>query len=546
MKPYSLPQDNARRYTRTPSLPERIFPLQFEPRDQFEQRQKKLEQIQALGHDPYPREFRWTDTPAALVEKHAQSTVAELDSAKSEVRVPGRIVSLRLMGKAGFAHLQGAGKRIQIYVKKDVVGEKGFHLFHLLDLGDSIGVRGRLFRTKTNELSVWVEEIFFLSKALLPLPEKWHGLTDVELRYRQRYLDLIANEKSRQVFVTRARIIQEMRRFFDARGYIEVETPMMHPIPGGAAARPFVTHHNALDIDLYLRIAPELYLKRLTVGGFDRVYEINRNFRNEGISTQHNPEFTMLEFYEAYSNYRDLMDMNEQLFALLAKNITGSTAVKYGGVELDFSKMQRLSMREAIVKYWPADLEGPRPTVQLLAATGGPQTAVNLYNSWAKHKGAAQVMAKGMPTDGGWTGLLFETMAEDKLVEPTILYDFPTDISPLSKQKPEDPSLTERFEIYVAGMEVANGFSELNDPAEQERRFLAQIAQGGEEVPKQLDVDYIRALCHGMPPTAGEGIGIDRLTMVLTDSPSIRDVILFPLLRPEGGEPSSAFEAQGA
>ena len=327
----------ARRYTSGAIAFERIFDLQFEPRDQLEQRQKKLAQIQALGHDPYPREFRWTDTPAALVDKYTQTPGVELEATKSEVRVAGRIVSLRLMGKAGFAHLQGAGKRIQIYVKKDVVGEQGFQLFHLLDLGDSIGVRGHLFRTKTNELSIWVEEIFFLSKALLPLPEKWHGLTDVELRYRQRYLDLIANEKSREVFVTRARIIQELRRFFDARGYIEVETPMMHPIAGGAAARPFTTHHNTLDIDLYLRVAPELYLKRLTVGGFDRVFEINRNFRNEGISTQHNPEFTMLEFYEAYSNYRDLMDMNEQLFALLAKNITGSTTVNYGGAELDFS-----------------------------------------------------------------------------------------------------------------------------------------------------------------------------------------------------------------
>jgi lysyl-tRNA synthetase class 2 len=260
-----------------------------------------------------------------------------------------------LMGKAGFALLQGAGKRIQIYVKKDVVGERGFQLFQLLDLGDTVGVRGHLFRTKTNELSIWVEELTFLSKALLPLPEKWHGLTDVEIRYRQRYLDLIANEKSRQVFVTRARIIQELRRFFDARGYIEVETPMMHPIPGGAAARPFITHHNTLDIDLYLRVAPELYLKRLTVGGVDRVYEINRNFRNEGISTQHNPEFTMLEFYEAYSNYRDLMDLNVELFALLAKNITGSTKVRYGDQELDFGNFQRLSMREAISKYWPQD-----------------------------------------------------------------------------------------------------------------------------------------------------------------------------------------------
>jgi lysyl-tRNA synthetase class 2 len=520
--------------------------LQFEPRDQFEQRQKKLRQIEALGHDAYPREFQWTDTAAALVEQYGQTPAAELEANKREVRVAGRIVSLRLMGKAGFAHLQGSGKRIQVYVKKDVVGERGFELFHLLDLGDSIGVRGHLFRTKTNELSIWVEELFFLSKALLPLPEKWHGLTDVELRYRQRYLDLIANEKARQVFVTRARIIQELRQFFDRRGYIEVETPMMHPIPGGAAARPFITHHNTLDIDLYLRIAPELYLKRLTVGGFDRVYEINRNFRNEGISTQHNPEFTMLEFYEAYSNYRDLMDMNEKLFALLAKSITGSTTVKYGETELDFSKMQRLSMREAIVKYWPA-AAGMPPTLEELAAPGGAAEATKRYNTWAKQSGAAYAASKGTLTDGEWTGLLFEAMAEDKLIQPTILFDFPTDISPLSKQKPEDPSLTERFEIYVAGMEVANGFSELNDPAEQERRFLAQIAQGGDEMPKQLDLDYIRALCHGMPPTAGEGIGIDRLTMLLTDSQSIRDVILFPLLRPEGGgESSSTSEAHGA
>jgi lysyl-tRNA synthetase class 2 len=533
--------------------------LQFEPREQFEQRQKKLEQIVALGYEPYPREFRWTDTPAALVENYGEKSAAELEADKREVRVAGRLVSLRLMGKAGFAHLQGSGKRIQIYVKKDVVGERGFSLFHLLDLGDLIGVRGYLFRTRTNELSIHVDELTFLVKALLPLPEKWHGLTDVELRYRQRYLDLIANDKSREVFVARARIIQELRRFFDERGYVEVETPMMHPIPGGAAARPFVTHHNTLDIDLYLRIAPELYLKRLTVGGFDRVYEINRNFRNEGISTQHNPEFTMLEFYEAYSNYRDLMELNEELFALLAMSITGATLVKYGEHELDFSKMQKLTMREAIIKYWPREarrapkLEGsgelfeppPPPTLEMLASAGGAREAASRYNEWAKNTGSPYAASKGTLKDGEWTGLLFETMAEDKLIQPTILYDFPTDISPLSKQKPEDPTLTERFEIYVAGMEVANGFSELNDPAEQERRFLAQIAQGGEEVPKQLDTDYIRALCHGMPPTAGEGIGIDRLTMLLTDSQSIRDVILFPLLRPEPRQ-DSATEAGGA
>jgi lysyl-tRNA synthetase, class II len=512
--------------------------LDFEPRDQFEQREKKLEQIKALGYEAFPREFRWTDRPGEILAKHGDKDAATLEANRVEVRVAGRLVSYRLMGKAGFAHLQGAGQRVQIYVRKDVVSEQGFSLFQLLDLGDHVGVKGHLFRTKTGELSVWVEELFFLSKALLPLPEKWHGLSDIELRYRQRYLDLIATEKSREVFQTRARIIRELRKFFDGRGYIEVETPMMHPIAGGAAARPFVTHHNTMDVDLYLRIAPELYLKRLTVGGFDRVYEINRNFRNEGISTQHNPEFTMLEFYEAYSNYRDLMDLNEQLFAQLAKDITGSTVVKFGDVDLDFGKFQRLTMREAIIKYWP-DGAGPPPTLEQLATVGGPQKATEAYNVWAKANHGTYAAAKGKLSDGEWTGLLFETLAEDELVQPTILYEFPTEISPLSKQKPDDPSLTERFEIYVAGMEIANGFSELNDPAEQERRFQAQIAQGGEEVPKQLDVDYIRALCHGMPPTAGEGIGIDRLTMLLTDSHSIRDVILFPLLRPEANTDES-------
>jgi lysyl-tRNA synthetase, class II len=507
--------------------------LRFEPQDQFQQRQKKLEQIQALGYDTFPHQFRWTDSPADLIGKYSGSTAQDLGANRVETRVAGRIVAYRLMGKAGFAHIQGAGKRIQIYVKKDVVGEKGFQLFQLLDLGDHIGVRGHMFRTKTGELSVWVEELFFLAKALLPLPEKWHGLADIELRYRQRYLDLIATDRSRAVFETRARIIRELRRFFDSRGYIEVETPMMHPIPGGAAARPFVTHHKALDADLYLRIAPELYLKRLTVGGFDRVYEINRNFRNEGISTQHNPEFTMLEFYEAYSNYLDLMKLNEELLGQLAETITGSTKVKFGEHELDFGNIQRLTMREALVKYWPAQA-GPAPSLQELATPGGPAAVAIRYNEWAKANHAEYAAAKGKPTDGEWTGLLFEAYAEHHLVQPTILSDFPTDISPLSKQKPDDPSLTERFEIYVEGMEIANGFSELNDPAEQERRFLAQIAHGGEEVPKQLDVDYIRALSHGMPPTAGEGIGIDRLTMVLTDSHSIRDVILFPQLRPEG------------
>jgi lysyl-tRNA synthetase, class II len=506
--------------------------VQFEPIDQFQQRQKKLEQIKALGCQAFPHEFRWTDTPSALVETFGETPGAELEAQRRAVRVAGRIVSLRLMGKAGFAHLQGGGKRIQIYVKLDAVGERGFQLFQLLDLGDTIGVAGRLFRTKTNELSIWVEEIFFLNKALLPLPEKWHGLSDVEIRYRQRYLDLIANEKSRQVFTARAQIIREIRRFFDARGYIEVETPMMHPIAGGASARPFVTHHNTLDIDLYLRIAPELYLKRLTVGGLDRVYEINRNFRNEGISTQHNPEFTMLEFYEAYSNYQDFMTLTEELMAGLAKSVTGSTAVKFGEHTLDFAKFQRLSMREAISKYWPAEAGAP-PTPAELAAPGGPRAAAERYNAWAARSGRERVGVRGTPGDGVWTGLLFEAVAEEHLIEPTLLYDFPTEISPLSKQKPDDATLTERFEVFAGGLEIGNAFSELNDPEEQERRFLAQMARGGDEAPKQLDVDYIRALCHGMPPAAGMGLGIDRVTMLLTDSHSIRDVILFPLLRPE-------------
>src|SRR5258706_3138753 len=531
MRPF-IAQRTSRLYTPLEAARKGNSKLKFEPRDQFEQRQKKLEQIQALGFEAFPREFRWSHTASDLVREYASAQAPELEAEKKEVRVAGRILSYRLMGKAGFAHLQGAGKRIQIYVKKDVVGERGFQLFQLLDLGDHIGVRGHMFRTKTGELSVWVEELFFLSKALLPLPEKWHGLADIELRYRMRYLDLIATERSREIFETRARIVRELRKFFDGRGYIEVETPMMHPIAGGAAARPFVTHHNTLDIDLYLRIAPELYLKRLTVGGFDRVYEINRNFRNEGISTQHNPEFTMLEFYEAYSNYRDLMDMNEQLFAELAKKITGSTVVRYGDLDLDFGHFERLSMREAILKYWPAQA-GAAPTLSELSAPAGPRAITERYNAWAKVAGAPYAASKGTLTDGEGTGLLFESMAEDKLVQPTILYEFPTDISPLSKQKPDGPSVTERFEIYVAGMEIANGFSELNDPLEQERRFRAQVEQGGEEMPKQVDWDYIRALSHGMPPTAGEGIGIDRLTMLLTDSPSIRDVILFPQLRPE-------------
>jgi lysyl-tRNA synthetase, class II len=506
--------------------------LPFEPLDQYLQRRKKLSEIEALGFDPYPRKFEWTHTPAGVLERYEKKSAAELQAERVPVRVAGRIVSLRLHGKAGFAHLLGQGHRLQIYVKLDAVGERGFNLYRLLDLGDIIGVSGHLFRTKTNELSVWVEEITPLTKALLPLPEKWHGLEDVEIRYRRRYLDLIANERVREIFEKRAQILAEIRRFFNARGYIEVETPMMQPIAGGAVARPFITHHKALDLNLYLRIAPELYLKRLIVGGFDRVFEINRNFRNEGISFKYNPEFTMLEFYEAYSDYRDLMTLSEELLAGLAQRICGSTRVKYGPHTLDFGRFERLSYRESIGRYWPV-AAGEAPAVAELAAPGGPRAFVDRYNAWARSTGGEAIEAPADATEGEVTGLLFEFIVEHQLIQPALVYDFPTEISPLAKTRADDPSLVERFEIFAMGMELGNAFSELNDPEEQERRFRKQIALGGEEVPKELDEDYIRALAHGMPPTAGEGVGIDRLTMLLTDSHSIREVILFPLLRPE-------------
>ena len=509
-----------------------VDPLEFEPQDQFQQRLKNLGEIEALGHAAYPRKFAWTHTPKEVGEKFGDRTTEQLAAEPVDVRAAGRIVALRPHGKAAFAHIAGDGGRLQIYVRQDVVGEEAYKLFKLLDLGDIVGVSGHLFRTKTNELSVKVEKIELLSKALLPLPEKWHGLADIEQRYRRRYLDLIVNEGAREIFIRRAQIIREIRRFFDARGYAEVETPMMHPILGGATARPFVTHHNTFDMDLYLRIAPELYLKRLVVGGLDRVYEINRNFRNEGIDAIHQPEFTMLEFYQAYSDYLELMDMTEELFRGLAEKVTGGVQVKYGEQTIDFGRFERLSMREAIVKYWPA-AAGAAPTAAELGAPGGPLVVAERFNAYARSQGIDSVPNVAKLSDGELTGELFETIAEAHLIQPTFIYDFPTAISPLSKQKPDDPSLTERFELFVAGMELANGFSELNDPFDQERRFRAQVEKGGQEAPKEVDMDYIRALAHGLPPTAGEGIGIDRLVMLLTDSHAIREVVLFPLLRAE-------------
>jgi len=529
--------------------------LPFEPLDQYLQRKRKLAEIAALGEDPYPHRFDQTTTPDEIVSKYAARDAESLAAERIEVRVAGRILTLRSHGKTGFAHVQGAGARVQLYVRLDAVGEAAFRLFQFLDLGDIVGVSGHLFRTKTNELTVWVDRLALLSKSLLPLPEKWHGLADVEVRYRQRYLDLIANPRVREIFLRRAEILREIRRFFDARGYLEVETPMMHTIPGGAAARPFITHHNTFDIDLYLRIAPELYLKRLVVGGLDRVYEINRNFRNEGVSTSHNPEFTMLEFYQAYSDYRDLMDLTEELFAALARKVCGSAVVNYGEYQLDFSQWRRISMREAIGLHWPAEA-GPAPTPADLARPGGPGAAAERYNDWLRRKspdasldpaadGPKGLLKTAGMKDGEVTGLLFETLAEPALIQPTLLYDFPTDISPLSKCRGDDPSLVERFEVFIAGMEIGNAFSELNDPEEQERRFRGQVEGGGNEAPREVDMDYVRALAHGLPPTAGMGIGIDRLTMLLTDSHSIREVILFPLLRPEAPAVSGQGQSPG-
>jgi lysyl-tRNA synthetase class 2 len=451
--------------------------------------------MEAAGLTPYGRRFDFSDTIPAILEEFEPKTAEEITPA-DRVRIAGRVMTVRRMGKAGFAHLQQNGERLQIYIKKDAVSEQDYSLWQSLDMGDILGAEGYLFRTKTNELSVHVEKLEFLSKTLLPMPEKWHGLEDVEIRYRQRYLDLISNADSRKVFVTRAKIVSSLRRQLDAKGFVEVETPMMQSLYGGAAARPFVTHHNTLDVDLYLRIAPELYLKRLVVGGLERVYEINRNFRNEGISTRHNPEFTMLEFYQAYTDYHGLIELTAELLKNVAVDATGGTQVTYDGQILDFSTLRKMTMREAVREFVP---------------DAGELT------------GHALVAA-------------FEHHVEKHLVQPTVIYDYPVEVSPLSKNKPDEPNFTERFEIYAAGMEIGNAFSELNDPQEQRRRFDYQLSmkEKGDEEAHQMDEDYLRALSFGMPPTGGEGIGIDRLTMLLTDSKSIRDVILFPLLRPEG------------
>jgi lysyl-tRNA synthetase, class II len=552
-----------------------VFESEFE-QNLYALRRDKLKQIAALGQEAglseaqatYPNCYSTSHTIPELRAAFDRLTVEELEHAPTPitVRIAGRIMAIRVQGKAGFAQLQQGGQRMQIYVRKDDVGENAFALYKLLDLGDHIGVIGHLFRTRTGELTIHVSRLTFLAKAMLALPDKFHGLADTELRYRQRYVDLFMNTGAlkpatpppapatesaesavtetpteitepteeeaprnvREVFVKRAAILRAIRYFFDHRGYVEVETPMMQQVAGGAAARPFTTHHNELDLDLYLRIAPELYLKRLVVGGLDRVYEINRNFRNEGVSTRHNPEFTMLEFYQAYANYHDLMRLTEELIIDVAKQVNKSTITHFNGHEIDLAKWHRYSMREAILHFWP-ESAGEKPALSVFADK---DATVGLVHQLR----AANISIEYTPSEplGKTIATIFETVAEPHLIQPTIIYDFPLAVSPLSKKKPDEPDWVERFEFYIGGFEVGNAFSELNDPDDQRQRFLDQLDQKekGDDEAHQMDEDYVRALGYGLPPTAGEGIGIDRLTMLLTNSRSIRDVILFPLMRP--------------
>jgi lysyl-tRNA synthetase class 2 len=505
--------------------------------DESVQRLEKLRALQALGVDPYPTRYSRTHTLGEIVAAHGDKSLEDLERLGREVRIAGRVVLKRPHGKASFATLSDGETTLQVYLRLDDLGERGYRIFDLLDLGDFAGVAGTVMRTRKGELSVQARELTFLAKALLPPPEKWHGLADVEIRYRRRYLDLMANPEVRRVFVTRSTAVAEIRRFLDDRGYVEVETPMMQPVPGGAVARPFVTHHNALGIDLYLRIAPELYLKRLGVGGLERVYEINRNFRNEGISAMHNPEFTMLEFYTAYFDCADVMALTEELIAAVARRVGGERPFTYRGREVSFrTPFARLSMKESIaealaVRGWdPTALDEPS-TLEVFTTTGWLCT---LRDDADQPIGGDRY--EGL-SHGKRIAQLFEDLVESTLWEPTFVTDYPVEVSPLSKARRDDPTLTERFELYVAGMEVANGFSELNDPLEQRERFLQQLAERakGDLEAHPMDDDYVRALGHGLPPTGGCGVGIDRLSMILTDSPSIRDVILFPHMRPETG-----------
>ncbi|MGA8260649.1 MAG: lysine--tRNA ligase [Arenicellales bacterium] len=490
--------------------------------EQIRQRREKLEALRQGGF-AFPNDFRPTHLASEIAAEYGDWDAEKLAQSAIPVSIAGRMMSRRIMGKASFAHIQDRSGRIQIFVQRDSLPEGRYNeQFKKWDIGDIVGVRGELFRTRTGELSVRADDIRLLTKSLRPLPEKFHGLSDHELRYRQRYVDLIMNPEAQRVFRIRARIIQVIRQFFAARDFLEVETPMMQAIPGGAVARPFVTHHNALGMDLYLRVAPELFLKRLVVGGFDRVFEINRNFRNEGVSTQHNPEFTMLEFYQAYADYTDLMDLTETLFRELANEVLGSESFDYQGQGISFeAPFKRLSVKDAVLErndeLTPADIADRQRLSEY-----GRSLGIEPREHWG---------------EGKWLMEIFDQTVEDKLIQPTFVTLFPVEVSPLSRINDNDPSVTDRFELFIAGREIANGFSELNDSEDQARRFHRQVAekQAGDEEAMHFDHDYIRALEFGLPPTAGEGIGIDRLVMLLADCASIRDVLLFPHMRPETG-----------
>ncbi|HOV89568.1 MAG TPA: lysine--tRNA ligase [Syntrophorhabdaceae bacterium] len=477
-------------------------------------RRKKEKELKALGIDTYPQDRGHYITTEEIGGRFGDLSSEELEENEENVSVAGRIMSFRDFGKSTFVHIQDRKGKIQIYVRKDILKNPEYNIFKKFDIGDIIGVTGRVFKTKTGELTILAEEIKLLTKSLRPLPEKWHGLKDVEERYRKRYLDLIVNPHVKDIFVKRARIVEYIRQYFTERSFIEVETPMMQVIPGGAVAKPFITHHNALGIDLYLRIAPELYLKRLIVGGFERVFEINRNFRNEGISVRHNPEFTMLEFYQAYSTYEDLMDITEDMISSLVYELYKTYKITYNDREIDFTRpWRRITMEDALKEFGGLDIQEFIDTGRL--------------TSYAKELG---IESPEKDKRGKLITKVFEELCEKHLIQPTFITDYPVEVSPLAKRSKERPEITERFELYVAGMEVANGFNELNDPYDQKERFLQQIRE--KEEGATMDEDYITALEYGLPPTAGEGIGIDRLTMLLTNSPSIREVILFPLLKP--------------
>ena len=487
--------------------------------EQIEVRRQKLARLREAGHKIYPNDFRPNHTTAEVVSKFNGCREEDLPSVASDISLAGRIMGIRKFGKASFFHLQDRRGRLQIYARKDRLGDDGYALFQSFDLGDIIGVSGHLFRTKTKELTLEAESVRLLTKCLRPLPEKWHGLADIEARYRQRYVDLMVNPEVRDVFQRRSQIVRLVRKFFEERDFLEVETPMMQAIPGGAAARPFTTHHNALDLGLFLRIAPELFLKRLVVGGMERVFELNRNFRNEGISVRHNPEFTMLEFYQAYATFEDLMSLTEELFVSLANEVAGTLQVPYGEHVIDLTPpWRRMTIADAIATHGSVD------TKEITTLSG--------LQNFAKSQG---LQVNNETPYGTLLVEVFEEVAESKIIQPTFIAGYPIEVSPLARKNDNNPVLVDRFELFIAGRELANAFSELNDPADQRQRFVEQMKAraAGDDTANPIDEDYLRALEYGMPPAAGEGIGIDRLVMFFTNSASIRDVILFPLLRPQ-------------